>query len=228
MRVEHPILGPVKVGLEDVILVVSDLHLNHNKEFLWGKRSKLIPDERKAMHVIGVESYTDFIISELMEAYNMYSRISNNVYLLSLGDTCFNDADSSVATRFASLPFKHIFLLGGNHTSGIKQMVLENKLPDNVTLLAENIPMHVRKGVIINLSHYPPADFATGTYGALCGHCHGAVTALNAGNSELGRVFDCGVENALKLKGTVYFTLDECINYLQEKHPINREERYTS
>ena len=228
MRVEHPILGPVKVGSDEVVLVVSDLHLNHNKEFLWGKRSKLIPDERKAMHVIGVESYTNFILNELREAYNMYSRISSNIYLLSLGDTCFNDANSEIAKRFIELPFTHIFMLGGNHTSGIKQLVLDNKLPDNVTLLAENIPLQISKGFYVNLSHYPPADFATGMFGALCGHCHGALSELNAGNSELGRIFDCGVENALKLKGTVYFTLEECLSYLREKQPINRELRYDS
>lgn len=222
MRLTHPMIGPLIVEKSDAVLLVSDLHLNHNKEFIWGKRSKLLP-EKKAKCISDVNSYTDYVINELYAAYAAYSELSEKVYLISLGDTCFNDSDMTTALRFSELPFTHMYVMAGNHPSGIKQLVQNNKLPENMTMIAENIPLQVNKQMYINLSHYPVVDFATGIYGALCGHCHGSLEALNIGNSDLGRIMDIGVENALKYKGTVYFTLDECIRCLGKKEPWDRE-----
>lgn len=215
-------MGPLIVEKGDAVLLVSDLHLNHNKEFIWGKRSKLLP-EKKAKCIRDVNSYTDYVINELYAAYAAYSELAEKVYLISLGDTCFNDSDMTTAIRFSELPFTHMYIMAGNHPSGIKQLVQNNKLPENMTMIAENIPLQVNKQMYINLSHYPVVDFATGIYGALCGHCHGSLEALNEGNSDLGRIMDIGVENALKHKGTIYFTLDECIRCLCKKEPWDRE-----
>lgn len=222
MRLTHQMMGPLIVEKGDAVLLVSDLHLNHNKEFIWGKRSKLLP-EKKAKCIRDVNSYTDYVINELYAAYAAYSELAEKVYLISLGDTCFNDSDMTTALRFSELPFTHMYVMAGNHPSGIKQLVQNNKLPENMTMIAENIPLQVNKQMYINLSHYPVVDFATGIYGALCGHCHGSLEALNIGNSDLGRIMDIGVENALKYKGTVYFTLDECIRCLRKKEPWDRE-----
>lgn len=222
MRLTHPMMGPLIVEKSDVVLLVSDLHLNHNKEFIWGKRSKLLP-EKKAKCIHDVNSYTDYVINELYAAYAAYSELAEKVYLISLGDTCFNDSYMTTALRFSELPFTHMYVMAGNHPSGIKQLVQNNKLPENMTMIAENIPLQVNKQMYINLSHYPVVDFATGIYGALCGHCHGSLEALNDGNSDLGRIMDIGVENAIKYKGTVYFTLDECIRCLSKKEPWDRE-----
>ena len=222
MRLTHPMMGPLIVEKNDAVLLVSDLHLNHNKEFIWGKRASLLP-ENKAKQIHDVNSYTDYVINELYSAYAGYSELAERVYLISLGDTCFNDSDMATALRFSQLPFTHMYVMAGNHPSGIKQLIRNDKLPDNMTLIAENIPLQVNKQTYINLSHYPVVDFATGIYGALCGHCHGSLDALNKDSSDLGRIMDIGVENALKCKGTVYFTLDECMHLLYKKEPWDRE-----
>ena len=44
---------------------------------------------------------------------------------------------------------------------------------------------------------------------------------LNADDSSFGKIFDCGVDNALKLKNRIYFTLEECLDILRKKEKYN-------
>ena len=74
MRLTHPMMGPLIVEKNDAVLLVSDLHLNHNKEFIWGKRASLLP-EKKAKQIHDVNSYTDYVINELYAAYAAYSSL---------------------------------------------------------------------------------------------------------------------------------------------------------
>ncbi len=53
--------------------------------------------------------------------------------------------------------------------------------------------------------------------GNLCGHCHGDSEQLNEAGDDCGKVFDCGVDNALRLFGRCYFSLDEVVEILGRK-----------
>ena len=212
MRLTHQILGPLKVEKTDIVIVVSDLHLNHDKEFVWKYRSQFIPEAG----ISNVDDYTTYIINSLYSAYYKYKTDDNNVYLLSLGDNCFNDKEGKVANRLLQTPFDHIYSLPGNHPSGIKAIEMEGGRC-NFTLISECMTLQLGKQTLLTITHYPVVDTAMAVYGTLCGHCHGSLTALNEGNSSLGRIFDCGVDNALRLKKRPYFTLDECLGYLRCK-----------
>lgn len=223
MRLTHPILGPLKVEKDDIVIIVSDLHLNHNKEFIWKYRADLLKN-KESFNIKDINSYTEYVLRELCNAgYHYSEECGKNVYLLSLGDNCFSDPEGELAKRLINLPyFKHIYSLPGNHTSGIKVVVNNIDISDKFTLISECITLQVSKQCLLTVSHYPVVDTATAIWGTLCGHCHGSIPALNENNSKLGRIFDCGVDNALRLKDRPYFLLDECIKYLSVKEDWDR------
>lgn len=218
----HPILGPLKKEVDDIIYIVSDLHLNHQKEFLWGGRSNFINSNNELIKFNSAEEYSEYILNELRELALYHKNRNEKAYLISLGDNSFTDKDKIWIEKFISLPFEHIFTLGGNHTSGLKDVLTDNKWTyKNLTLLSAGIVLSISKKKHIILSHFPIMDWDQHSYGCLCGHCHGNNPVLNADNSSFGRIFDCGVENALKLYGRCYLSIDECIQVLETKNDIN-------
>lgn len=213
MRLAHPIVGQLVKEANDKVFIVSDLHLNHDKEFLWGSRAKLIKD----YNIKNVSDYSYYILNSLSELGNSQN---GEAYLISLGDNCFNDREGEWLNKFASLPFKKIYTLPGNHTSGFNTNLNGYSSEyGNIQLLSHNIPFRIQKSTILCLSHYPLVSVATGIYGTLCGHCHGAMKELNIGNDSYGRIFDCGVDNALKDNGKCYFTLERALSILETKSP---------
>lgn len=80
--------------------------------------------------------------------------------------------------------------------------------------------MRISKKCYVWLSHFPIMDWDHAALGVLCGHCHGGSPHLNADDSSFGKIFDCGVDNALKLKNRIYFTLEECLDILRKKKNI--------
>ena len=99
--------------------------------------------------------------------------------------------------------------------------VLNNNEYENLALLGSNIPLRISKKCYVWLSHFPIMDWDHAALGVLCGHCHGGSPHLNADDSSFGKIFDCGVDNALKLKNRIYFTLEECLDILRKKEKYN-------
>ena len=152
------------------IFIVSDLHLNHNKEFLYGSRG-----------FNSCAEYTDYCLDQL---YNL--AINNkDSYLISLGDNFFNDASADIIKIFSTFPFKKIYTLTGNHCSGLNTIFggTSNNEYENLVLLGSNIPLRISKKCYIWLSHFPIMDWDHAALGVLCGHCHGGSSHLNANNS---------------------------------------------
>lgn len=213
MNLRNNIFGPLKVDKNDKVFIVSDLHINHDKDFIWETRGSYIKD----FNIKNVKDYNTYIFNTLFALAGEHP----DAYLISLGDNCFNDKDAELSSRFANLPFQHIYTLLGNHTSGIKQYFADKQTVGNCTIIPPCTNLMVDKSTYIALSHYPLLDVATGVWGTLCGHCHGGMNCLNPGNSEFGRILDCGVDNALKTYGRIWFTLDEAISLLFKKKTWN-------
>lgn len=213
MILKNKVFGPLKLEKDDKVFIVSDLHINHDKDFIWKKRAELITNFK----IKSVKDYNTYILRSLEElAYN-----NPDAYLISLGDNCFNDKEGVWAETFTSLPFKHIYSLIGNHPSGMKQVFGEDFEHNNCTLIPTNIEFQYTKYDTLLLSHLPLLDIPTTIFGVLCGHCHGDMECLNAKNSTFGRIFDCGVDNALKLHNRIWFTFDEAKQYLYQKKEWN-------
>lgn len=209
MILRHNIIGPLIKELNDKnIFIVSDLHLNHDKEFLYGARG-----------FNSCAEYTDYCLDQL---YNL--AINNkDSYLISLGDNIFNDASADIIKIFSTFPFKKIYTLTGNHCSGLNTIFggTSNNEYENLALLGSNIPLRISKKCYVWLSHFPIMYWDHAALGVLCGHCHGGSPHLNADDSSFGKIFDCGVDNALKLKNRIYFTLEECLDILRKKEKYN-------
>lgn len=224
MKLKHPIFGPLIKEQEDIVYIVSDLHLNHDKEFLWKARSGFIDYNGNLIEFNSCKEYTEYIFNELKELAFRHKNNGKKAYLVSLGDNCFNDASAEMFTRFSALEFEKIYSLAGNHSSGINTIFgnTTNFEFNNFVLIGSNIPFRVRKDRFIQLSHFPIMDWDHNTYGVLCGHCHGGTEVLQEDNDSFGKIFDCGVDNAFRLKGRCYFTLEECLDIIRNKESFNK------
>lgn len=213
MKLEHPVYGGLRLDKDDdgeKIFVVSDLHLNHDRNFIWKKNG-----------FDSSEEYMNYIFGSLNRVAN------NNSYLISLGDTTFADPKGVIFDMFASLPFKQIFGMAGNHHSGLNYFFKNTGLTryKNFSLIGSNIALHLSKLRYIVLSHFPVLDWDTNAYGCLCGHCHGDNEHLNETSTKYGKIFDVGVPNAMRLFNRPYFTLSECVDILKYKKLVFNEDK---
>lgn len=141
------------------IFVVSDLHLCHNKPFLYEPRGFSSIEEHDAA---------------IIENINKYVKPEDELYLL--GDLILNDDEKGLA-YLQQLQCRHMFLIFGNHET-------ENRLAryhlnlSNLGFIGYAAPLTIGKKHFM-LSHYPMAT-ANSDDGEkpwqrvynLCGHSH--------------------------------------------------------
>lgn len=225
MYLKHPIIGPLVKEKYDIVYIISDLHLNHDREFIWKNRNDDILDDT----IESCDEYTNYCLKQLESLANFHKSNGEKAYLISLGDNCFNDVDVKILTKFSLLQFEAIYSLPGNHCSGLNTVFSHtNDIKfNNLILLSSNIPFRINKNKFLYLSHFPIMDWDHNTYGVLCGHCHGESPVLQEDNDTFGRIFDCGVDNALRLKQRIYFSLDECLEILSKKESYNDVQIHT-
>lgn len=191
---------PFKIRTDKVVFM-SDLHLGHEREFLWGKRG-----------FSSREEHDSFIFNQWAE------KIDPETTVFNLGDPCFNDADCKKFTRLAQLPCKVHYFICGNHHSGSKQAYQSVKGGRffNVEFLGGSQFVYIN-GKGFDLCHFPKRiweDISKGAY-HLSGHSHGSDPERNLNSS--GRCLDVGVENALKYDNKFFFTLSDIFNILSKK-----------
>lgn len=186
---------PLKIK-EDAnnVFVWSDLHLGHDKEFLWGPRGFNSVEEH------------DAAIKE-----RWYSTLNEQSTIFILGDIMFgHNADKRLRKFLEDVPFRSMFLMGGNHHAGFKQL-LNDTIESGVLWLdvserqkyVQFIPNYIEAyigGLFWVMSHYPILSAnGQGKWnfgGMIHGHSHG-----NLYNNDYakqiynGRVIDVGVEN---------------------------------
>jgi calcineurin-like phosphoesterase family protein len=219
------------------IVVLTDLHLGHDRGFLLEPRFNALPNEVKARYGDGwtVEEHAEWIKEEWDK------HIDGETVVFNLGDVCFNDPKGDNFDLFSRLPCKDHYVLWGNHNSGSKQcydaalsdLFSEMKvnptehfqaIPEvyplkfnNVTFAGRELTIRVGRQEIC-MSHFPKLiwdHMSRGSF-SLSGHSHGNSPERNP-EAPLQKALDVGVENAIKFNGTPFFTLDEIESIMASK-----------
>lgn len=150
-------LKPLKFNCARVWFT-SDLHLNHDKDFIYQR--------------FGVNNEGDYR-RELLTRWNVRVQPDDPVFIL--GDTVLKDPDAHVYREFLPKLNGKMYLLFGNHNSGMKVfMEDESDQAKDVTVLGHYAELIVH-GQPIVLCHYPILcwnDYVHGTW-MLHGHNHG-------------------------------------------------------
>ena len=194
---------------------LSDLHIGHDREFLWKPRGFKT-----------VQEHDDFIFK------NWNEHIDDNTIVFNLGDATFMDADSEKFERLSKMECKEHYLLWGNHCSG--QMSAYKKSKDlmgyskdlevyplkhnNVTFVGNDMCVRFGKKIEIHLSHFAKRIWDHVGYGAihLSGHSHSNDPERLIEHKK-GKCMDVGVENSIRYNGNIFFTLDEILNIMETK-----------
>lgn len=179
------------------IFAVSDLHYDHDKDFIWRKRGFSSVEESN---------------EKLVERWNQTCNESSIVF--HLGDFVFGDPNAAkFEYLIKTLNFGTLFILPGNHTSGYRQKYFEilgkqfkvsnqevypleyNEGSKRVVFLPNLVDVHVN-GVPYVLCHYPIASWQSQGKGSihLSGHTHSNYPPT-ARESGFGYQIDVGIEN---------------------------------
>ena len=204
------------------ILFCSDLHLNHDKEFLWGKRGFISEQEHAAV---------------IKSAWDKY--VTDDSVVFHLGDSHFRDGKGEAFDAFSRWKGR-IYHLWGNHNSGAKQCFRKAVAEylgagqyvevypisyNNVTFLGTQQIISYR-GQAVFLSHFAHRIWEDMNKGMwhLHGHSHG---------NDLKRLPDCveqkaldvGVEVAFNYHGEFnpFFTLNDIRDIMKKKKFVQQD-----
>ncbi len=181
------------------IYISSDLHLGHDKEFIW-----------KARGFSSIEEHDAAIISSFNEV------VQPEDTLILLGDNMLGDNDAGIK-KFHQLP-AHMWLVYGNHDSDARQALYEQSW--NVDRILGYASILKYDGFTFYLSHYPTL---TGNFEDehkylkqqvinLCGHTH---TTDRWSDIDKGLIYHCEVD----AHGMKPVLLDDIIDeFIRRRH----------
>jgi calcineurin-like phosphoesterase family protein len=216
----------IKINPDKKLVFVSDLHLNHDKEFLWGKRGFKSSEE----HVQTI--------------FNRLAKIADDDHvLINLGDATFRDPERKTFDRLAALPFHKHFHIWGNHPSGAKQAYRQELRALNVGLPegTEVYPLDYRqltfvgsqaffcyKGQTIFANHFPQEIWDEMKHGVwhVCGHSHGSFDKTNGQSTMNGKIMDVGVEQAQKYNNGLPFLTFEQVKAFMDARAIIKKDHH--
>lgn len=173
--------------------ITADTHFNHDKPFIVAARGHKTVQDHDA-HLI----------------YKWNSVVGPNDNVLHLGDVIINDGNGAKFQNILPALNGHIYLLWGNHNSGVKVLYRESvkakygrddievyphTYADKVTFCGNQVKGFIN-GIPYVASHFAPRIWEEMQHGAisLSGHSHGSDNESNA--DWLGcRRLDCGVDN---------------------------------
>ena len=199
--------------------ICSDLHLSHNREFLFGKRG-----------FASMEEHNDTIRGQWLRDFDQ------DTVVINLGDVQFGDPEGEKFEAFSQWPCKIQYLLWGNHNSGSKQAFYKatggiERYPvrvNNVEFVGRELSAVLNRKRF-EFSHFPKRiwDDMNRLSIHLSGHSHGNDEGRNL-NANSGRCLDVGVENALIYSNgeRFYFTLQDIFEILsnQENSTLDHHE----
>lgn len=188
--------------------VTSDLHLNHNKDFIYSKRG-----------FASVEEHNETIINKIN------SQVKENDILFSLGDFCLNTTEEQLENILSRIVCKNVYMLWGNHSNPLKKIFyreiskMYNAEIDvypfrykNVIFLGYHLDVIIQ-GRYVVLNHFPVEVWDNMKDGAymLCGHSHYSFPRTQKTSTD-GLTLDCGWEG----HGNIY-NFNEIIEIMKTK-----------
>jgi len=170
--------------------VCSDLHLNHNKEFLYVKRG-----------FNNIEEHNETVLN------NINTLVKPDDILFSLGDFCLTTPEDKFEELISRINCKNIYLIWGNHPNPIKKIYyreIEKQYgPDidvypyrykNIVFVGYHLECIIQ-GKYVVLNHFPIEVWENMKDGAymLCGHSHYSLGRTRKESTD-GLTLDCGWE----------------------------------
>lgn len=216
----------IRIDQKKRLFFVSDLHLNHDKEFLWGKRGFASSQE-----------HIEKLLGRLAEIAD------DDTVLINLGDATFRDPKHEIFDRLAALPFHKHYHVWGNHPSGAKQ-AYQNAVDgyfhlfsdmgeglevypmdyENVTFVGWQALFSYQRQMI-HAQHFPLEVWDEMKNGVwhVCGHSHGSFDQTNGDVTTNGKIMDVGVESALDNFGDFVVTFDQVNQFMSKRMIIKKD-----
>lgn len=161
----------------------SDLHLGHNRDFIYGPRG-----------------FTDVQTHDATLLKRAW-KIPQDATVWLLGDTIFGmDSEARLVKVLTEFPGKEIYLMPGNHYSGLKQLFHKNgrrfQIGDKQIRIMSNLEDVIVDGQTMALCHYPIMSWNGAGKGAwmIHGHVHGRIKGSLHHELSEGKIIDVGVE----------------------------------
>jgi len=209
------------------MLFLSDLHLGHDRDFIWGKRG-----------FASSEEHDDFILGRLRDI------VTEDTIIFNLGDIVFNDPNQERFKMISELPCAAHYLLWGNHNSGslntyrkarnaclssIAGCDVESTTElyplqhNNITFVGNDLTIRIGK-LEIAMSHFPKHIWDHMGWGAwhLSGHSHGSDASRSVA-SDTGLCLDIGIEHALIWDDNPWFTYDDLKTIMDNKKVLIKD-----
>lgn len=182
--------------------IFSDLHLGHNKEFIWEKR--------------GFSSATehDNYMMKCLEP------VDENSTTISLGDItyrCDQQQRIQLSVRMRMLAKARRFCcISGNHDlKFLNQEFHATMATHDVVRLGDMAMLRDSSNQLVVISHYPFLEWPGRFRGSLHlhGHCHGN---LDPSLTTAGRM-DCSVDCLMQIFGTPAVKVSSIIDYMRDR-----------
>lgn len=230
-----------KFKKEDKVLLGSDFHLCHAKDFILGPRGYFNSTGDEQKDLVELKRGRDQYRRDLIESINEQS--DNETTIIHLGDAVVGAGQNGLEeleSFLNQIVFKEIYLFAGNHPSGWSKLATEAAKQKEVTywLMDEfgRVPFEYNGRTIYfipnnqwdcffgkqyaQLNHYPVGSWNNmGRNGfMLHGHTHRGYEKGRHESISGGKILDVGVENALAFSGRKNFLFSvEDIRAIMEK-----------
>ncbi len=205
------------------VFFASDFHLSHKQPFIWQARG-----------FTSIKEHADSIID------GINATVGEDDVLFYLGDFSLNSNLVETTDYFRRIKCQNIYYIWGNHESaprliyntavatalnGAKNVSMfgTDVYPfhwENVTFLGHYAIISVNNQLIV-LDHFAHAIWDMMQHGAwnICGHSHGNCPPLNKDAVD-GKIFDCGVDNALKIAKVPCFSFEQIAEIMERKNIV--------
>jgi calcineurin-like phosphoesterase family protein len=195
------------------IFVTSDLHLGHQREFVWQARGYASAAE----HDAGV-------IQTINET------VRPNDILFMLGDLCLNTPLPQLDAHLDAIKCQNIYSLWGNHNNPHEKAVYRKLVPEG-----ERYPVRYKNmvyyghyleailnGQFVVMFHYPIYIWNEQKHGAwmLCGHSHYGCPMTQVDNLQ-GKILDVGWDGHARP-----WSLSEISDVMSKKQIVSNDEHH--
>ncbi len=208
------------------LLWCSDIHAQHNPNW------EGTPPLWKSRGFDSIGQHDEWVKRAWFEM------VDDQTVVFTLGDHCFADPKGEWFRQFTTWPGR-ILAVNGNHWSGQRQIYYETlkaqyglEAPLEVyPLTVNNLTFHGYQihafidGTSVYMQHYAPLIWPeVGDGGlALVGHSHSRAECLNPEATTHGKVCDIGLDNAIRLTQTPFFTWAQVQEIMARKPVVTRD-----